>query len=121
MNVLYYAFIAFFLDMIFTYLVLDVYKKTNPLKDYTLLEQNPIIRFLIRKIGLNPGMLFSVIILFVLLNLVLKFIFTTSESRYFVLGVYSMMVVFHYLNLNAMKKAYNIKWFDFNFIKSGGK
>jgi uncharacterized protein YacL len=117
MNILIYIYLAFFFDMMFTYLVLDIYRKHNLQKDYTLLEQNPIIRFLIRKSGLNIGMLISAVILFVLLNLVLKFILISENWRYFILGVYSMMLIFHYLNLSSLKKAYNMKWFSFEFIR----
>lgn len=121
MNILICIFLVFFFDMTFTYLILDIYKKHNPEKDYTLVEQNPIIRFCIRRLGLNAGLLVSTIILFVLLNLALKFIFTGENLKYFILGVYFMMIIFHYLNLNVLKKTYNMKWFKFNFVKGEKK
>ena len=104
-------FTAFSLDMVMTYLILDTYKKTVPDKDFTKVEQNPILRTCVKKLGLNIGMLFGIIILFVLLVLVLKFIFRTENWRYFLFGVYCMQIIFHYLNLNALMRVKGVKFF----------
>jgi len=107
---------GFFIDMVMTYLILDTYKKTVPDKDFTRVEQNPILRMCIKKLGLNKGMFLGIIFLFVLLNLALKFIFRTENWRYFLFGIYCMQIIFHYLNLNALMKAKGVKLFKIGGI-----
>ncbi len=111
MNIALAILIAFFIDMVMTYLILDTYKKTVPDKDFTKVEQNPILRICVKKLGLNIGMLLGIIILFVLLILALRFIFRAENWRYFLFGVYCMQIIFHYLNLTVLAKAKGIKFF----------
>ena len=111
MNITLAILTAFFIEMVMTYLILDTYKKTVPDKDFTKVEQNPILRTCIKKLGLNIGMLLGIIILFVLLNLALRFIFKTENWRYFLFGIYCMQVIFHYLNLTALMKVKGVKFF----------
>ena len=90
-----------FFDLILTYNYLKIYKEKFPKKDYAVIEANPLVRAFIKSKGLKEGMVYSgMIILFVLAGLL--YVLPTAW-KYFLLGVYYMMVTFHWSNFIALK------------------
>ncbi len=90
------------LDLIFTYKFLNLYKKRFPKKDYTIVETNPLIRNAIRSLGLTEGMVLSGVIIVAILMILLSVI--PYQWKYFLAGVYYMMVCFHLLNFLSLKR-----------------
>lgn len=98
----FFVILGLILDLILTYNFLKIYKKRFPKKDYTVVETNPLIRTAIRKMGLNEGMALSSVIMIMMLMVILKMI--PYEWRYFLAGVYYMMVCFHLINFLSLKR-----------------
>lgn len=101
------VFSAFALDMILTGSYLKLYKERFPKNDWTLAESNPLIRFLVRRFGLNEGLFISTLIISGILIALLLFI--PEGSKWFFLGIYYMANVHHFVNNRAMKKLNNQK------------
>ena len=95
--------VGFVLDIILTRVFLGVYKKRFPGKDYTVVETNILVRGLIRRFGLNQGIIISTIIILVLLGLLLRFVLGTF-GKGFLAGAYYMMVFFHLTNFLALRR-----------------
>lgn len=93
---------AFALDMVFTYRFLNLYRNRFPDKDWTASEANLIIRTCVKQFGLNAGMVVASLIIFIILGLIVYF--TPENVRYFIGGIYSMALVFHFINFNALKR-----------------
>ena len=71
-----------------------------PELDYTTLEANPILRMAMKQLGLGKGMLVGGIIVFTILILI---VLTISEKwLYYLLGVFSMMLIYHFLNASQL-------------------
>jgi len=98
----YFVMLGLLLDLILTYNFLKIYKEKFPKKDYTAVETNPLIRTAIRSMGLTEGIIFSGFIILMILMVVLKMI--PYQWRYFLAGVYYMMICFHLLNLLSLKR-----------------
>lgn len=94
--------LTFLLDMYLTRQYLTLYKKRFPKNDYTQAEANPIIRFSVKRLGLNLGIFVSGLIIISILLIVFTFI--PESSKWFFLGIYYMANVHHYVNNRAMKK-----------------
>ncbi len=90
------------LDLILTYNFLKLYKKRFPKKDYTAVETNPLIRNAVRSMGLSEGMALSGAIILAILIVILSVI--PYHWKYFLAGVYYMMVCFHLINFLSLKR-----------------
>lgn len=102
MNITTYILIGFFVDMVLTYLFIRKYRSLNPNRDWAIIEQNPIVRYCFRNFGLNAGMIVGALSVLILLVGLLRFVFVEENMRYFLMGVYCMMIIFHYLNFRAL-------------------
>lgn len=90
------------LDLTLTYNYLKLYKAKFPHKDFIVIESNPLIRSLVRSKGLKEGMITSsIIILFILMAILYV---SSTPWKYFLAGVYYMMVTFHLTNFLAIKR-----------------
>jgi len=96
--------LLFMCDMFFTHNYLEIYRDKFPTKDWTLVEANPLIRNLVKNVGLNQGIVLSGLIIFVFL-LILLWI-GGEKSTYFLMGLYFMVDVYHFVQLRAIE---NIK------------
>ncbi len=99
-------FAMFILDMFMTRSYLKLYQQKFPKNDYILAEANPMIRFFVRRFGINEGIFISSIFIATILIALLTFV--PQESKWFFLGLYYSVNVHHYVNNNVMKKL-NIK------------
>ncbi len=90
------------LDLILTYNFLSLYQKRFPKKDYTVVETNPLIRNAVRSLGLIDGIIISGIIIIAILMVLLAVL--PYHWKYFLLGVYYMMVCFHLINFLSLKR-----------------
>jgi len=97
-----FVFSTFLLDMFLTGLYLNEYKKRFPKNDWTLSEANPIIRACIRKWDLVDGVVYGGIIIFFILLLIM--VLSPWKIRYFLGGIYSMAVLYHWVNFQALKR-----------------
>lgn len=98
----FFIFLGCALDLFLTYKFLSLYKKRFPKKDYTAVETNPLIRNAIRSMGLIDGMIISGFIIIMILMVLLSVI--PYHWKYFLAGVYYMMVCFHLLNFLSLKR-----------------
>lgn len=89
-------------DLILTYNFLKLYKEKFPKKDFLVVESNPLIKNRVRAKGLQEGMFQSAIIILSILIMLLHII--PIHWKYFLLGVYYMMVTFHLTNFLAIKR-----------------
>ena len=90
------------LDLILTYKTLKIYKERFPDKDYTVIESNPLVRYCVRTLGLKEGVFRAGF--FILPTVIIIIWLIPINWRYFLAGCYYMMVVFHLINLLALKK-----------------
>ena len=97
------------LDLTLTYNYLKIYRKKFPKKDYIVIEANPLIRQLVRRNGLGWGMIYSGTMIFGIIIVIINF--ANTELKFFMAGVYYMMITFHLTNFLALKrmKQINIK------------
>ncbi len=100
--ILTYIFLASMSDLILTYFYLDMYRKRFPKNDWTLSEQNPIIRACVKMLGLETGMVVSGPIVLGLVMLVTYFL--GSHGRFFLGGFLTMAVIVHFLNFAAVRR-----------------
>ena len=89
------------IDLSLTYKYLKTFKDMFPEKDYTLLEANPIIKLCLKKFGFPTGMFISAPIIFILLFIAIVII--STEWHYFAMGLFVMMIIYHFCNLNQLK------------------
>ena len=90
------------IDLILTYNYLSIYKQKFPKKDFVVIESNPLIRAYVRTYGIKNGMLISA---FMILSLVMILIYFLDENwRYFLAGIYYMMITFHLTNFLAIRR-----------------
>lgn len=83
-------------DLWATYHYVNEFHKKFPQSDYKTLEANPILRKSWEWFGLNIGMIIGGIIVF---TLVVFIAFTLVDNwKYFFMGVFSMMLIYHLLN-----------------------
>ncbi len=91
-----------FLDLLLTYKFLGLYKRKFPKKDWTVIEANPLIKYCVKTKGLNEGMFIAGSIILIL---ALALVFVLSERwKFFLAGVYYMMVLFHLTNFLAISR-----------------
>ncbi len=90
------------IDLSLTYNYLTIYKKKFPKKDFIIIESNPLIRAAIRQYGLGDGIAISGFVILVMLIMILAFI--NTNFKFFVAGVYYMMITFHLTNLLALRR-----------------
>ena len=93
---------TFFLDMLFTYKYLNLYRLRFPKHDWTKSEANPIIRFCVKQLGLNVGVVCSALIILFIIILLISYL--GELAKFFLGGVYSMALVFHWINFMALKR-----------------
>ena len=98
----YFVLLGSVIDLVLTYQFLSLYKIRFPQKDYTVVETNPLVRNLIRMLGLKDGMILSGIIILVVLMVILAYI--PYHWKYFMLGVYYMMICFHLINFLSLRR-----------------
>lgn len=102
-----FVLLGLMLDLFLTYQFLETYRQRFPKKDYTAVETNPLIRFCIRKFDLFGGMMVSGFVISIILVWLLTIL--PYQWKYFMLGVYYMMVTFHLLNFLAVKRLGEVK------------
>lgn len=105
--VIYWVFALLCFDLILSHIYMSNYKKQFPKGDWTLVEANPIIRYFIRKLDLDFGMIVGGIIVAVILALIINY--TGNSFHFFLLGVYYMMCTFHFLNFMALRRLRKLK------------
>lgn len=94
--------VGLLLDLLLTYKFLGLYKKRFPNKDYTVVETNPLLRYMVRTQGLGEGIISGGgIILMVLIALIF---ILPSGGKHFLAGAYYMMIVFHLTNFLALNR-----------------
>ncbi len=98
----YFVMLGSFLDLVLTYNFLSIYRKRFPDKDYTAVESNPLVRNAVKSMGLCDGMVVSGAIMLTILVVLLAVI--PNQWKYFLAGVYYMMVCFHLLNFLSLKR-----------------
>jgi hypothetical protein len=94
------------IDLTATYFYVTTFHTKFPTLDYTTLEANPILKMSWKTFGLNVGMIVGGIVVFAILTLIVLNI--SDEWLYYLMGVFSMMIVYHLLNftqLAALKSA----------------
>lgn len=89
-------------DLWFTYSYLNKLKSRGK-GDYTQGEANVLIKFLIKKYGLKLGMVLSVLVLTSALGISLVVV-KYGEYKWFLLGLYYMLTIQHFVNNNALNK-----------------
>lgn len=88
------------LDLTASYLYLNKFNKIYPEYDATKLEANPILKYSIKNLGIQKGMIIGGLIVFgILLLLVLS---VADKYLYYFAGVFSMMLVYHALNFKML-------------------
>lgn len=97
-----FVMIGSLLDLVLTYKFLSLYKQRFPKKDYTIVETNPMIRYAVRSMGLLDGILISGLVILFILGILLNLI--PYHWKFFLAGVYYMMVAFHLINFLALKR-----------------
>lgn len=88
------------LDIGATYLYVSSFHNKFPTLDYTALEANPILRLSWRQWGLNIGTLIGGAIVFTILLLIV--LNTKDNWLWFLMGVLSMMLIYHLLNFSQL-------------------
>jgi hypothetical protein len=72
-----------------------------PKQDATIIEANPILKYSMKALGINIGMLVGGLIVFgIVLLLVLNI---KRELCFYMAGLFSMMLVYHVLNFKLLK------------------
>ena len=99
---------VFLLDMFLTGLYLNEYKKRFPKNDWTLSEANPILRAYIREWGLVNGMVYGSLAILIILCMIV--VLVNVNMRFFIGGFYSMAVIYHFVNFQALKQLKGGKW-----------
>lgn len=88
------------LDLGATYLYISKFHEMFPQLNATDLEANPILRTTMNIFGIDKGMIIGGIIV---LGLLLLITWTMAEKwLYYLLGVFSMMLVYHTLNFKQL-------------------
>jgi hypothetical protein len=83
-------------DLTATYFYVSTFKNKFPQLDYTALEANPILKTSWKLFGLQKGMIIGGLLVIALLSLI---VLSVSEKwQYYLLGLFSMMIVYHLLN-----------------------
>ncbi len=98
----YFLILGFALDLILTYKYLKIYAAKFPDKDFTVIESNPLIRFTIKQFGVGHGVAAGGVIILGILIILLKLL--PVNWKFFLAGVYYMMVTFHLTNFLALKR-----------------
>lgn len=98
----FFVILGLVLDLILTHNFLKLYKKRFPKKDYTVVETNPLIRHAVRNMGISEGIALSGAIILIILLVILSVI--PYHWKYFLAGVYYMMVCFHLINFLSLKR-----------------
>lgn len=88
------------LDLIFAYLYLNKLQKIYKETSITKFEANPILKYSIKKFGLDKGVVFGGLFIFGIL--IFLILFMSKNQLFFLAGVYSMMLVYHGLNFNLL-------------------
>jgi len=96
---------GFILDMVFTYQYLNMYKKRFPKNDYTVAEANVLLRTLIRKFGLQDGIVYGSLILGFVVVVAVNLL--RIEILYMMIGFYYSVNVHHFVNNRALKQMMN--------------
>lgn len=94
--------IGLIIDLVLTYHYLKFYRERFPKKDYLVIESNPLIRSMVGRYGLVDGIVFSGFIILVILIILIAY--TNTNFKFFLGGVYYMMIVFHLTNFLALKR-----------------
>ena len=93
--------------MTFSYFYIKSFKQRHPKKDWSVVERNFIIRTSIKKLGLEKGMMVGGTIVFVLLGIIISL--SNTNFIYFLCGMFFMVNIQHWVNLNSMKYLEKIK------------
>ncbi len=113
--------ITFVFDMILTYRYVRAYRDMYPKNDWTLAESNPILRYCMKYLGLERGMVFGSVVIFFILSLTVLLLPDFYQA--FLLGMYFMANVYHFVNWQALKrlKLHNSKGGNKNGIEKDKK
>lgn len=89
------------LDLTASFLYVNQFHNKYPEQDPTIIEANPILKYSMRTLGINIGMVVGGLIVFgILLLLVLNL---KENMLYYLAGVFSMMLIYHFLNFRLLK------------------
>lgn len=87
-------------DLGATWYYLKSFNDKFPNVDYKTLEANPILKLAMTHFGLTKGMIIGGIIVFAILLLI---VFSMTEKwLYYLTGVFSMMLIYHLLNIGQL-------------------
>ena len=96
----------FMIDMFMSYSYLEKYQERFPKNDWTLAEGNFIIRFFLKKYGLDMGMMMgSVVVVCILLGSLL--IIDNILYEFFLIGLYYSTNMHHVANWLALRRLMN--------------
>lgn len=90
------------LDLGATWYYLKFFNNKFPTIDFKTLEANPILKLAMTHLGLTKGMIVGGIIVFVILLLITLSI--ADRWLYYLAGVFSMMLIYHLLNISQLAK-----------------
>jgi len=88
------------IDLGATFLYISTFHNKFPQLDYTTLEANPILRMAMKNLGLVKGMIVGGLIVFAILVLLVLTI--PDKWQYYLSGVFTMMIVYHFLNFSQL-------------------
>ncbi len=94
--------ITFLGDMFLTYRYVKTYKKLYPKGDYIQAESNFILRLSMKYLGLGQGMFYGASIILLILIATIKLL--SNNFLWFLLGMYFMANMYHFVNWQAMKR-----------------
>lgn len=92
----------FIFDMILTYRYVNSYKEMYPKNDWSLAEANLILRFFMKKFGLVDGVVYGGTIILFMLIITIRLL--PDYYGMFLLGMYFMANVYHFVNWSALKR-----------------
>ena len=90
------------IDLFLTYKYLSAFRVKFPKKDYVVIESNPLIRAFVRSNGIGHGVIMAGFIIIGILMILLYFL--NTNFKYFLAGVYYMMITFHLTNFLALRR-----------------
>lgn len=108
--------LLFLVDITFTYLNISKFRKLYPKKDPYLIELNPLLRFLWKKLGLLKGGIVGTIIQIGLLFII--FLVFNRDTLLVLMGAFLMVILIHLDNfiLLLKKQKKKINWRKYAFI-----
>lgn len=88
-------------DLTCSYLYVNSFHNKYPEQDPTIIEANPILKMSMKYFGITNGMIFGGLIVFGILTLLVLSL--KENGLYYLAGLFSMMLVYHFLNFQLLR------------------